>query len=105
MLLKRMIILDTFMPPPVLPAQAPMNIISTMIVLESSGHMSKSAVENPVVETIEATVNEAFLKASPTLGKRCLMFKVMTVMAEMTISANTFSSLLNTSFSLPVISR
>ena len=35
---------DTLIPPPVLPAQAPINIKSTIIVLESCGHLSKSTV-------------------------------------------------------------
>ena len=48
---------DTFMPPAVLPAQAPMNIRSTMIVRAVCGHRSKSTVENPVVEMMELTWN------------------------------------------------
>ena len=46
---------DIFIPPPVLPAQAPINIRLIMIVLENSGHRLKSTVEYPVVVMIDAT--------------------------------------------------
>ena len=46
---------ETLMPPPVLPAQAPMNISSTRMVRLVCGHRSKSMVENPVVVMIDAT--------------------------------------------------
>ena len=41
--------LDTFMPPPVEPAQAPTIISKTNRCLENSGQSSKSTVANPVV--------------------------------------------------------
>ena len=37
------------MPPPVLPAQAPINISTSNIPLEKLGHRSKSVVAKPVV--------------------------------------------------------
>ena len=43
--LKSISIRDTFIPPPVLPAQAPTNISITRIVFDNAGHISKSAVE------------------------------------------------------------
>ena len=36
-------------PPPVEPADAPIIIRATIIILESSGHLSKSVVTKPVV--------------------------------------------------------
>lgn len=57
--MKAMIILDTFIPPPVLPAQAPINIISTSTAFDRDGYMSKSSVAKPVVEIREDTVKEA----------------------------------------------
>ena len=47
--LQRIRILDTLMPPPVLPAHAPINISSTRIVREISGQVLKSVVAYPVV--------------------------------------------------------
>ena len=44
MLLTRITILETFIPPPVLPAHAPMNMSVKRIALESDGHVSKFAV-------------------------------------------------------------
>ena len=46
---------DTFRPPPVLPAQLPMNINSTSMVCEYCGQSVKSAVAKPVVEMMDAT--------------------------------------------------
>ena len=43
------------MPPPVLPAHAPINIRRTSIVFEVCGHILKSVVANPVVVMIEPT--------------------------------------------------
>ena len=45
----------TLMPPPVLPAQAPMNMSTTRISLERVGHRSKSQLEKPVVVMMEPT--------------------------------------------------
>ena len=53
--LNRIIIRDTLIPPPVLPAQAPININMTRIVREISGHPLKSVVAYPVVVMIEPT--------------------------------------------------
>ena len=57
------IILDTLIPPPVLPAQAPINISITNIDLDNEGHILKSTVENPVVVIIEPTWKNACWKA------------------------------------------
>ena len=46
---------DTLMPPPVLPAQAPINIKSTRIVFGIVGQRLKSTVAKPVVVMMEAT--------------------------------------------------
>lgn len=46
---------ETFIPPPVLPAQAPINMSRVNIPFENSGHLSKSVVEKPVVVIIEPT--------------------------------------------------
>ena len=40
--------LDTFIPPPVLPAHAPENINMTKIIFENSGHLLKSVDAYPV---------------------------------------------------------
>ena len=57
----------TFMPPPVLPAQAPTNISMTRISFERVGHRSKSQLEKPVVVMMEPTWNAACRSASPRL--------------------------------------
>jgi hypothetical protein len=57
-----MIILDTLKPPPVEPAQAPTNMRHTSIVFENDGHLSKSAVEKPVVVIIELTWKKDLIK-------------------------------------------
>ena len=46
---------EHFMPPPVEPAHAPMNISSTISSLLNAGHWLKSTVEKPVVVMIDAT--------------------------------------------------
>ena len=53
------IILDTLIPPLVLPAQAPININITNITFDNSGQQLKSTVENPVVVTMEDTWKNA----------------------------------------------
>lgn len=49
---------ESLSPPPVLPAQAPTNIIITSSHCEYCGHCVKSAVPKPVLLTSEATVND-----------------------------------------------
>ena len=61
---------DILSPPPVEPAQAPLNISSTMTAFDSTGHMSKFVVEKPVVVIIEETWKNAYLKDSPA---ECLL--------------------------------
>lgn len=46
---------ETLMPPPVLPAEAPMNISSTSIPFENAGQWLKSAVAKPVVVMMDDT--------------------------------------------------
>jgi predicted AAA+ superfamily ATPase len=55
--------LDTFRPPPVLPAQAPINISSISITFENSGQASKSAVAKPVEVIIDPTWKDEYLNA------------------------------------------
>ena len=68
---------DTLTPPPVLPAQAPININNTRIVFEACGQRSKSWVAKPVVVIMEATWNEAWCSASPRLLYRPAVFTVI----------------------------
>ena len=53
------------MPPPVEPAQAPMNIISSSTKREASGQRSKSAVQKPVVVMTDVPVKKASRKQRP----------------------------------------
>ena len=46
---------ETFRPPPVLPALAPMNITSTSIAFENEGQRSKFVVAKPVVVITDET--------------------------------------------------
>ena len=59
MLFARIRSLDTLIPPPVEPAEAPITITRSRTHLESSGHLLKSAVTNPVVVITDATWNTA----------------------------------------------
>ena len=59
------------MPPPVEPAQAPINMSSTRIVLENSGHRLKSVLPKPVVEMMEATWKAAWRTLSPACPPCC----------------------------------
>ena len=59
MLFTRIRSLDTLIPPPVEPAEAPITITRSRTHLESSGHLLKSAVTNPVVVITDATWNAA----------------------------------------------
>ncbi len=65
------------MPPPVLPAQAPINISITRMVRESPGHWLKSVVAKPVVVMMDPTWNRAWRRISHTLSKRLRMSKAM----------------------------
>lgn len=47
--LKNMMIRETFIPPPVLPAEAPINMTMISMLLEKAGQSVKSAVAKPVV--------------------------------------------------------
>ena len=59
--------LDTFIPPPVDPAQAPIIISDNKIPLEKVGQRLKSVVIKPVVVIIVATWKAAYLKDVKTL--------------------------------------
>jgi hypothetical protein len=54
------------MPPAVEPADAPKNIKMTITPLANEGHISKLAVEYPVVDIIVATWNSDNLKVCST---------------------------------------
>ena len=55
------------MPPPVEPAQAPINIKITRMARENSGQALKSAVAKPVVVMMEATWKKAYRRLRPTV--------------------------------------
>ena len=69
------------MPPPVLPAQAPMNISSTRMLLAKEGHWSKSQVEKPVVVMMDPTWKAACWMAVSRSGNRPRMFQLIRAMA------------------------
>ena len=81
----RITILDTFTPPPVLPAHAPTNIRKTRMLLESSGHWSKSTVEKPVVvmmeDTWKALCRRVSPKAAPAAVPARIRFHTITAVA------------------------
>ena len=83
--LKRIIILPTFKPPPVEPAQAPMNISVMIMHCESTGQRLKSAVTNPVVVMMEATWKTACLKEPPKDLITGMMFNAMIPVETATI--------------------
>ena len=74
----RMMIRETFIPPPVEPAHPPMNISSTRIQRESSGHRSKSQVENPVVLRMVMTWKKAYRRPFAKPPQSFMMFTEMT---------------------------
>ena len=55
---------DTLIPPPVLPAHAPMNMITIIVMLAKAGHRLKSAVAKPVDVIMDATWKKLCLKIS-----------------------------------------
>ena len=68
MVLIKIINRDTFNPPPVLPAQAPINMRKTKVLLLVVDHRLKSAVAKPVVVIIEETWKKESLRAAPIVG-------------------------------------
>ena len=56
----KMTTLATLIPPPVEPAQAPMNINITKMALDKGGHKLKSVVAKPVVVMMEETWKKAW---------------------------------------------
>ena len=64
--LHRMTTRATLMPPPVDPAQAPMNIRITRMAWENTGQVLKSAVAKPVVVMMEVTWKKAYRRELPT---------------------------------------
>ena len=73
------------MPPPVEPAQAPMNINVTKMALEKVGHWLKSTVAKPVVVMMEETWKNAWRRLSPKDSYRWAMLMVMAPTAAATI--------------------
>ena len=63
MALKSMRSLETFIPPPVEPAEAPTIISSKRMDLLNMGHRWKSVVANPVVVIMDDTWNDEYLRA------------------------------------------
>ena len=87
---------DTLVPPPVLPAQAPMNISNTRMVLLKLGQRSKSTVAKPVEDMIEDTWNAAYVSASEKEEYMPAMSHVTSMMASKTINRNArISSIFN----------
>ena len=80
-----MTIRETFRPPPVLPAQAPMNIRNTSMVFDKVGHLPKLAVAKPVVVIMELTWKRAKRKLSATLATIPPMFTAIMMTAAATI--------------------
>ena len=68
---------DTLIPPPVLPAQAPINISITSSVLEICGQTLKSVVPYPVVVIMEPTWKNAWRRASRGFGNIWRILKAM----------------------------
>ena len=75
--LNRITIRDTLIPPPVLPAQAPMSIKVTRIVRGTAGHRLKSTVAKPVVVMMVPTWKAAWWKARARFSKESRIKKVM----------------------------
>ena len=92
-------------PPAVLPAHEPVNITRTTIVCENSGHLSKSTVENPVVEIIDDTVKAEFLIASPKFPYILYIFIDIQLTAVININKKQRTSQLKDSFIFPVKSK
>ena len=99
--LARIMILETLIPPPVLPAHAPMNIARSRMLFENIGHASKSALINPAVEISEAKLKNACRSDSPKLSKSPLMLSEMSVTAAAVIIRNALTSSVSISLSLP----
>ena len=97
---------ETFIPPPVLPAHAPINISHTSTVLDSVGHRLKSFTTNPVVEIMDATVNGAWpiacAKVYPPLKHK---FAMMMPIATNTMMINALTSAFSASFHLRLVSK
>ena len=104
---------ETLMPPPVLPAHAPINIKPTKIICENAGHASKFSVAKPVVETTDATEKAACFNASPKFILSPIAFtvsvkntlSVTAAIAPTTIIKNHLTSSVKTSFHLRRISK
>src|SRR5699024_4684625 len=97
---------EHFIPPPVDPAQAPINIKITSNIRDSSGHRLKSAVAKPVVEITEATWKAAVRTASAYVGMLAAMFmEMMAVAMAVTARKKRSSSLFSACLILPVRTR
>ena len=84
----------TLIPPPVLPAQAPINIITRINIFDRFGQTLKSMVANPLVDKIVATWNTECLRVSPKSAQTRFLVrsKVISATDTKTIPANQRSS-------------
>ena len=87
--------LDTFIPPPVLPAHAPENINMTKIIFENSGHLLKSVDAYPVVVNPESVSNIASTTdgISPLITNCIAPKKLITIQLIATVKNYNLSSI------------
>jgi DTW domain-containing protein YfiP len=82
---ERITILETFIPPPVDPAQAPINIRVTRTALDRVFQVLKSTVEYPVVVIIDDTWKKAWRAAgsmAPTLPTICVKMTMLDIIIK-----------------------
>ena len=103
-ILHRMVSLDTFRPPAVLPAQPPTNISISSTILLRGDHTVKSAVIKPVVLMMEVTWNAACRSETEKDWYRGKISMVMAATDTRTMPAYTLSSVLRRS-SVPRLNR
>ena len=97
---------ETFKPPPVLPAQAPMNISRISSHFEYWGHKLKSTVPKPVVLMMVETLKKAWRRAVVKLPYILEIFTAMVNTENSTMAKNQrSSSFFSTSFTRPMSSR
>ena len=96
--LKSISILETFIPPPVEPAQDPTNISNIRSVCENTGNCEVSVVPNPAEVIVDATIKNEYLNASPNEPNNLIVFiDIMRVAVIMIPKYVLTSSFLNTS--------
>ena len=97
---------ETFIPPPVLPAQAPTSISTSSSIRESSGQRLKSAVAKPVVVITDATWKKAYRRLWSIPPHRERVFQAISRVAPAMIPRyHRSSSLRRMLFTLPISSR